>query len=415
MTVRMQDARRERTRRGSTAGAVLAGLLLAGACSAPAGTPAGLTPGELGVVLDRRAAAVLAHDTEAYLAPLDPAAAAFRAQQRTELDNLAGVPIGSWEYRVKDLTGEGDGRAGAEVDLLHRIEGYDSAPVTSPRTLELVRRGDSWYIAGERAAEGAPELLWHQGGIDVVRGAHSLVLGVGRPEEELRRLAETADRAVPAVGESWPRPWTGQVMVLAPASVEDMAGLLDGPASSYRGTAAVTTGEVGGGRRRPADRIVVNPAAYGSLGEFGRRVVLTHETTHVATRADTTAATPVWLSEGFADLAAYRRENRTAPELAPGLAAAVRRGELPARLPADEDFAFDEDPEGLARAYEGGWLACELIAGEWGEAELIAFYRAVGAHPGRDGAVEHALHSVLGTTPEDFTARWREYLRERLG
>jgi hypothetical protein len=29
--------------------------------------------------------------------------------------------------------------------------------------------------------------------------------------------------------------------------------------------------------------------------------------------------------------------------------------------------------------------------------------------------VEQALHEVLGTTEQDFTARWREYLRSRLG
>ncbi|MBW5262117.1 hypothetical protein JGS43_36460, partial [Streptomyces sp. P01-F02] len=44
-----------------------------------------------------------------------------------------------------------------------------------------------------------------------------------------------------------------------------------------------------------------------------------------------------------------------------------------------------------------------------------AFYRAVGGHAGRDGAVEQALHEVLGTTPQDFTVRWREYLVSRFG
>lgn len=161
--------------------------------------------------------------------------------------------------------------------------------------------------------------------------------------------------------------------------------------------------------------MIVNPQAYGMLGDFGQRVVLTHETTHVATRAHTSAATPVWLSEGFADRTAYRRESRTAPEIAPELTEAVRSGDLPAQLPADEDFGFGEDAAKLSRAYEGGWLACELIAQDWGEEELTAFYEAVGSRAQREGAVEQAMHTVLGTTPEDFTARWREYLRDRLG
>ncbi|HWU05203.1 MAG TPA: hypothetical protein VN520_02140, partial [Streptomyces sp.] len=355
----MRDTRRVHTRGRRTAGAVLAVLLLAPACSAPGDTAVDTTAQEVGATLDRRAAAVMEHDTEAYLAALDPRAASFRAAQRTELRNLADVPLESWAYRVKDVTGQGTDRVTAEVELRYRIKGYDKAPLSSSRTVELVRRGGdrTWYIAADRAADGTPGQLWQQGDVEVVRGTHSLVLGVGRRTAELRRIAATADRAVPAVTESWPEPWAERVVVLVPGSVEDMAELLDSPAASYRGIAAVTTGEVGGGGRAPADRVIVNPQAYGMLGDFGQRVVLTHETTHVATRAHTSAATPVWLSEGFADRAAYRREGRTAAELAPELAEAVRGGGLPAQLPADEDFGFGEDPARLSRAYEGGWLA----------------------------------------------------------
>ncbi|MFC8590109.1 hypothetical protein [Streptomyces atroolivaceus] len=417
MAVWAKDARRVRTRGRRTAGAVLGALLLAPACSAPENTATGVTAQEVGATLDRRAAAVLRHDTDAYLDVLDPRAASFRAAQRTELRNLADVPLESWTYRVKGVSGGGADRVTAEVELRYRIKGYDEAPVSSSRTVELVRRGGdrTWYVAADRAADGTPAQLWQQGDVEVVRGTHSLVLGVGRRTAELRRIAATADRAVPAVTGSWPEPWAERVVVLVPASVDDMAGLLDSPAASYRGIAAVTTGEVGGSGRRPADRVIVNPQAYGMLGDFGQRVVLTHETTHVATRAHTSAATPVWLSEGFADRAAYRRESRTATEIAPELTAAVRRGDLPARLPTDEDFGFGLDAAGLSQAYEGGWLACELIARDWGEEGLIAFYKAVGSRSARDGAVEQAMHTVLGTTPQDFTARWREYLRERLG
>lgn len=219
---------------------------------------------------------------------------------------------------------------------------------------------------------------------------------------------------MPAVSDAWPERWAGRVVVLVPDSVQDMAELLGSPAANYRGIAAVTTGETGGRGTAPADRVIVNPQAYAMLGTFGQRVVLTHETTHVATRTSTSAATPTWLSEGFADWAAYRDGDRTAAEVAPELTDAVRRGELPAALPTGEDFGFAGDPDRLARAYEGGWLACELIADQWGEEKLIAFYRAVGGHSGRDGAVEQAMHEILDTTPQDFTARWRDYVRDLL-
>ena len=151
------------------------------------------------------------------------------------------------------------------------------------------------------------------------------------------------------------------------------------------------------------------------LGTFGRRIVLTHETTHVATRTVTSAATPTWLSEGFADWVAYRGARESPAQIAPELRRAVQGGELPAALPDDDAFSFGGDADELARAYEGGWLACEMIADQWSEKKLTDFYREVGEHGQRDGAVEKAMNDVLSTTPEDFTVRWRDYLRRRLG
>ena len=52
-----------------------------------------------------------------------------------------------------------------------------------------------------------------------------------------------------------------------------------------------------------------------------------------------------------------------------------------------------------------------MIADRWGEVRLNDFYRAVGEHEKRAGAVEDALRDVLGTTPEEFTEQWRDYLR----
>ncbi|WP_406380958.1 hypothetical protein [Streptomyces sp. NBC_01618] len=418
MTHRRRTARRACDRGRRAAGALLAGLLLVSACAAPDddAVPAATTCG-IRATLDRRAAAVPAHDTDAYLAVVDPRATGLRTAQRRELDNLADVPLSSWTYRLTDVTAHGTDRATADVRLRYAIKGYDAAPVSVDRVLDLRRdRADGrWYLTGDRAGSDGAGQLWQQGDVRVVRGEHSLVLGVGRTEQELRGIARTADRAVPAVSGAWPERWAGRVLVLVPHTMEDMAGLLGSPAANYRGIAAVTTGRTGGPDPAPADRVIVNPQAYGVLSTLGQRIVLTHEITHVATRARTSAATPTWLSEGFADWAAYRAEDRTAAGAAPELAGAVARGELPAGLPTDEDFGFAGDSARLAKAYEGAWLACELIADHWGEKELFAFYRAVGGHAGRDGAVEQAMQEVLATTPQEFTALWREYLRSRLG
>ncbi|MFF9910895.1 hypothetical protein [Streptomyces sp. NPDC013457] len=392
------------------AAACLAAVLLAlTGCAAPeVSDPA---PEEIRTLLDRHARALLARDETAYAAGLDPA---FAPTALREYDRLTEVPLASWGYRVTDVDRAGEDRATVRAELSHRIAGYDSGPVTSERVLDLTERDGRWYVTGERPAEGATQQLWQQGEVDAVRGARSLVLGVGQPEERLKAVAAAADRAVPAVSSAWAGTWAGRVVVLVPASLDAMGGLLGAPAASYRGIAAVTTGEVGGGPDAPADRVIVNPEAYGVLGGFGQQVVLTHETTHVATRATTSASTPVWLSEGFADWVAYRGTGRTAAQAAPELRRAVGAGDVPPALPDDKAFAFGSDADALARAYEGGWLACALIAERWGEAKLTAFYRAVGAHPQREGATEKALAEVLGTTPGEFTTAWRDYVRDRL-
>ncbi|MFC7796939.1 hypothetical protein [Streptomyces cinereoruber] len=374
--------------------------------------PGRATTREIQTLLDAHARALLARDEPAYRAALDPA---YAPTALTVYRRLAAVPLDGWSYRVTGVERTGPDRVTARAELGHRLRGHDRRPVTGARVLDLTERNGRWYVTGERPAEGAPRQLWEQGDVAVVHGTRSLVLGAGRDRARLREIAAAADRAVPAVAGVWPEDWARRVVVLVPGSLDAMGQLLGAPGDSYRGIAAVTTGETKGGADAPADRVIVNPDAYGVLGDFGRQLVLTHETVHVATRTHTTPSTPIWLSEGFADWVAYRDADRTPAQAAPELRRAVQGGEPPVRLPEDADFSFGGDAESLARAYEGGWLACEMVAERWGEERLTAFYRAVGAHPGREGAVENALHDVLGTTPEEFTESWRTYVREQLG
>ncbi|MET9529106.1 hypothetical protein ABZY02_00810 [Streptomyces sp. NPDC006649] len=406
--------RGSRTGRKRAAGCVLALCLLLPGCTGPSGSAASGTA-ERGIrrTLDRRAAAVTGHDESGYLSVVDPRAKGLRTAQRAEFRNLASVPLSSWQYRVDDVRSRGT-TATARVELRYRITGYDSAPVASRRTLKLVERDGRWYLDDDSPAPGTGQQLWQQGPVRTARGKHSLVLGVGGSVGLLRQVAAAADRAVPAVGKAWHRKWAGRVVVLVPSSLDAMGALLGSPAATYRGIAAVTTGEAGGAGAAPADRVIVNPEAYALLGRLGRQVVITHETTHVATRTATSAATPLWLSEGFADWVAYRDTGNSPRETAPELQRAMRSGSLPATLPTDADFGFSDGADRLARAYEGGWLACRLIAAHWGEQRLTDFYRAVGAQGQAGGALEKAMNDVLGTDPAAFTARWREYLRAQL-
>ncbi|GAA2490803.1 hypothetical protein GCM10010406_28650 [Streptomyces thermolineatus] len=372
-------------------------------------------------LLDRRARAVLDGDEEAFLAGVDPAAREFRNLQRREFRNLRRLPLASWRYRLagtgtRALPGSGGTRGiAARVVLEHRIEGFDTEPVASTEYWTFTRRGGGWVLSSDTGGRsGGPRgavHLWEQGEMTVVRGRHSLVLGLA-DRDGAKAYADLADAAVPAVTAAWGGKWAERVVVVVPGSPEGMAELLGGEPAAYRDMAAVTTGRPGGAPGAAADRVVVNPEAFGGLGPLGRRVVTAHETAHVATRSATTDATPLWLSEGFADWAGYRGTGTAPVRAAPELRAEVAAGRPPARLPGDEAFAGGR--EGLATAYEAAWLACRMTAERWGEDALVDLYRAVGAGTGRADPVDAAMREVLGVGLEEFTEDWRAYTLEEL-
>lgn len=361
-------------------------------------------------LLDRQAAAVLDGDPARYLAAVDPRTRDYRRQQRTVAANLARLHPAAWTYELRRLTVHGH-RAEAEVELRYRLTDHARSPVRATEHLRLRRVDGHWRLTGE--AEDSSRQLWEQGRLRLVRGEHSLVLGTV-DRATLRRVADRAERAVPAVSREWPQPWPAHTVVLVPASVGDMARLLSGDASTYGALAAVTTGPRAGGAAE-WKRIVVNRQAFGLLSDRGRQVVITHETAHVATRAHTGEATPLWLSEGLADWFGYRGTAIDPVTAAPALTRAVRAGEPPRHLPADPRFGFTADPESLARAYEGAWLACRMVAERWGSGRLTALYTAVGESDGpQTEAVDRALRDVLGVDTAEFTRMWRSYLRDRL-
>ncbi|MEU4295747.1 hypothetical protein [Kitasatospora aureofaciens] len=303
-------------------------------------------------------------------------------------------------------TADGPERLTASVELAVRIAGYDEYPVVYPRRIELVRDRDGWRVEHEEGTDGPPA-LWDLGPARTAPGARCLVLGLaGGPDPA--GLVAVGDQAVPAVSAVWGSGWPGRLLLELPATEAQFARLLEADPASWTGMAAVTVAAPGAPWHTPADRVVINPEAFGRLSDFGRQVVVTHEATHVATRADTRAWTPLWLSEGVADWTAYRESGRRPQQIAPELTRDVVAGRLPTALPADGDFAAGAT--GIAQAYEQAWLACALIAGRYGTDRLVAFYRAVGAADGqgedRDRRTDRLLRGELGVGLTEFTALW---------
>jgi hypothetical protein len=381
-------------------------------------------------LLARRARAVLARDRQAFLADLDPAATGFRRRQAALFDALRDVPIGSWQYDL-DPDREMDPRSpdvayyGAEVylpevRLRYALRDFDPEPTRLTQHLTFVERGDRWYLGNDDDFGDSPSLrtareLWDFGPVDVVRTPRALVLGRAGRRALLAQIAKQADAAVPRVTAVWGGDWDRKVVVLVPESQAEL-GTIISEGNDLSQIAAVAVAQLGGetGDYHPVgNRVIVNPPNFNRLSALGRRVVLQHEITHVATRSATGPGVPTWLVEGFADYLGYLGTGVSVRVAARELRAEVRAGTTPARLPRDEDF--DGTNPRLAQMYEMSWLAARLVADRVGEARLVRFYRELGAAEPSDEAVRRVWKSVLGTTPESFTQAWQAYLRQQLG
>ena len=381
--------------------------------------------------LEQRAQALLERDRSAFLASVHPDAQALRERQSALFDALAQVPLGTWTYTL-DSTREprpdarldrryGTGQWWAPgVQLHYALAGIDPRPVVVDHHLTFARAGQRWLLAADDdfALQGrvTPRALWDRGPVLAVRTGGVLVLGRPAQRDLLEEVATLTAAAVPKVTRVW-GPWSGAVAVLVPASAQEMSGLLGG-GTDLSQIAAVATAELRGGADGydpTGDRVVVNPDTFGGLGGLGRRVVLTHEVTHVATRRASGPALPSWLAEGFADFVGYRDVDVPVAVSARRLAREVRAGRLPAALPADEDF--DGSNPRLSLAYEGAWLAVRTLVDQHGEDGLLRLYRSVGgsraAVPAQ--ALEQGLAEELGTTSADLTADWRSALSRQLG
>jgi hypothetical protein len=380
-------------------------------------------------VLDTRAKALLGRDRAAFGASLASTQAArqFRANELATFDNLAQVPLASWTYRVVvAVNGPAENATArsrygtpvllARVDFSYALRDVDPAPATYQLYLSFVRESGRVRLAGDADMTAFGGASWHGpwdfGPIVVQRGAASLVLAHPDRSAELGPLVAAADAAVPAVSAVWGSDWNRQVVVVVPDTQSEMNEVIASTIALNQIAATTYVDSVSAGRALGV-RIAVNPANLARLDPVGLRITITHEVTLVATWATKSAATPTWLSEGYAEYVANLGTGQSVAFAASELAADVRAGSVPAALPSTTQFSTDATR--LPQIYEQAWLACRLIADRAGPVGLTSFFRAVsGSSVGPDAAVDAALRSVLGVDTATFTAQWQQYLRSVL-
>jgi len=359
------------------------------------------------------------------MSTLDRPALAFRERQSVVFDHLVKLPLVGFSYggkrlapalrpeRVRQL---GPKAWATTVTGTYSLAGFDRAPQSFDATYTLVRRADGWRLAAD--TDGAtPMQMWDLPGMKVIRGRSGIVIG-NAATTRMRDYRTALDLAVRRVSGVWGVGWSTQVVILTPSTEGEFARLLSRPTG--RGldqVAAITQGVIERGRQAQADRVVINPRAFTALQPLGRQVVITHEVTHVAARSSTTSPVPIWLAEGMADYVGYSGLGLSPQRLASALFELVRAGKGPTELPAEADF--DPSRTTIATSYSAAWLAVSRLADLYGQARVVAFYRAVASARTTDGVVRtdpeattrNAFRTSFGVTQEQFVAGWRRSLR----
>lgn len=289
------------------------------------------------------------------------------------------------------------------VSLDFGYAGIDEQAASVESRVVFAPTDDGLRIAGLGGGTGTRTPLWLQAPLRVERTARTLVSVAG----DLGRypgLVRTAVRQVDAVLPGW----AGPLVVEVAGDQDQLDAALAAPEGRYDAIAGLAT-TVGAGARRGAPvRVMVNPGVFSGLSERGAQVVMTHEATHVATRAPF-ADMPVWLLEGFADYVALADGSVPVETAARQVLQRIRDQGLPDGLPTAADL--EPTAADLAATYEEAWLACRFLAAEHGQARLVRLYRAV------DGGeqVDAAMRRVLGVSQREFVAAWRADLADLAG
>jgi hypothetical protein len=291
----------------------------------------------------------------------------------------------------------------ANVELSWRIDRYDEGHSAMEVPLVLVDTPKGAAL-GSAGAQGGAAPLWLLTDLAVEKTRRALVAVANR--RQLDRYSTLVNEAVRDVRSVLPR-WRGRLVLEVPASPAQLHRVLDAPPNAYDSIAAVTATVDGSLGASSPVHVLVNPGVFENLGKEGAQIVMSHEATHVALDA-ATSTMPLWLLEGFADYVALARTQLPVSVTAGQILSEVRREGPPASLPGHGEF--DPANKLLGSSYEAAWLACRLLAEEYGERRLVAFYDTVDG-----GASVESAFADLGTTQAEFTARWRQYLRELAG
>lgn len=304
-----------------------------------------------------------------------------------------------------DIADRVDGSSVATVEVTWqpgRGSGFaDASRHTSSVRFRMAPQKDGTFAIVSASAPTEALPIWLAGEVKVQRqpGVVVVRLDGGDTEQPVDAMAATARDGVREVVSHA----SGTLTVISPHSQAQMAQLVGQKIANVRQIAAVTTRLDGQSGTSAGAVIVLNPAVFATMDHRAAQVVLTHEATHLLTKAVGTRA-ETWVVEGFADFVALHDDSASLSLSAGQILAEVKAGKGPKHLPTAADFSATK--HGLGAVYESAWMIFRMLAADFGDARVEKFYaRVLGGT-----SLDRALSSEFGLTSAQLTTTWRAYL-----
>ncbi|WP_160008153.1 hypothetical protein [Nocardioides sp. AX2bis] len=340
------------------------------------------------------------------------------AQERLDavVANARALDVADVDLRYVEETSpvDADGRWRAGVEVTWRFAGYDRDVASTETSVDLVTDEDGTRVVALAPVDGSGpgagrSPVWLTGPVEVASSPTTLVVQAADTSDgpDAEAYDARAARAV-AVVERVLAGWDGRLVIEVPAGETGLDAALGVEPGTYGAIAAVTAAVDGAPAGSPV-HVFLNPDVYGQLQAQGAQVVMSHEAVHVATRAPSSGALPLWLLEGFADYVALRDVDLPLSTTAAQVVEQVREDGLPRALPGQAEFATGATH--LGATYEAAWVACLVLAERGGEEALVDLYDAVD----RGESVTKALRADFGWDEADLTDAWRDRLDSLAG
>ena len=402
--------------------ALVATSIPGGAAGQGAGTRSAIE-----ALLERRAAAFMGRDHEAFMAPVADASAAYAARQESFFEWSGNVPFASyrfevnWDhfgnlYRPSQLSSYKD--AGEVVVALveehYRISGYDQREAVEDSFVTFVEQDGEWRIAEDSDLDAvglqSARHLWDFGPIVREKSENFMLLRHPCNSDGCIRLPENflalAESALARVNRLWDVSWRERVVILVPNTTAELGRMLQATFELDNFVAfAYSTYETDEGYDLTGHRIMLNWQQIAGRDDESITTIMAHELQHVATRGVTGPFIPTFVEEGLAEYVGRSED----PDALAFLESEIDAGSFDGRLPRDFEFVTGEGTD-IFRSYQESLSAMRFLAERHGVDDLTRFYLRLGRPEVAPGTsrhhVDNALRASVGSGYDAFQKAW---------